>query len=115
MLQYTNQKYRVCRGQPVFYDNKMCQKLIPYASLKRSHLVHYYNELVIYLRIAENLVNTSISREIQESSRTKVEKTQRKVIELLHENVLPLIDIAVSNQLILYMTCSLFFLVECNR
>ena len=56
--------------------------------LKCSQLVNYYNELVIQLRIAEILINTSISREIQESNRSKVEKGQRKVIELLPENIL---------------------------
>ena len=73
----------------------VCQK--DTTSLKRSQLVDYYNELVIQLRIAENFINTSISREIQESKRTQVEEVQGKVIELLRENILPLIDVVVSS------------------
>ena len=65
--------------------------------LKCSQLVNYYNELVIQLRIAELLINTSISREIQESNRTEVENRQRKVIGLLRENILPLLNVVVSN------------------
>ena len=75
-------------------NNTVCQQ--PATCLKRSQLVNYYNELVIQLRIAEILINTSISREIQESNRTEVEKRQRKVIELLCENILPLMDVVVS-------------------
>ena len=75
----------------------MCENTPMYTSLNRSRLVHYYNELVIHLGIAEDFVNASISREIKESNRTKVEEVQRKVIELLRENILPLIDIAVSS------------------
>jgi len=63
--------------------------------LKRSELVSYYNELVLQLRIAEHLVNTSLSREINETYRIIAERRQRK-IKLLHENILPLLDIVVS-------------------
>ena len=65
--------------------------------LKRSELIRYYNELVIHLRIAENLSNTSISREIQENDTAEVETRQQKIIELLHKNILPLLDIVVSH------------------
>ena len=75
-------------------NNTVCQQAA--TCLKRPQLVIYYNELVIQLRIAEILINTSISREIQESNRTEVEKRQRKVIELLCENILPLMDVVVS-------------------
>ena len=67
--------------------------------LKRSQLVFYYNELVIQLRIAETLINTSISREIQERWRTQVENRQRKIIKILRENILPLMDVVVSSTL----------------
>jgi len=66
--------------------------------LKRTELVSYYNELVLQLRIAEHLVNTSLSREINETYRIIAEKRQRKIIELLHKNILPLLDIVVSVQ-----------------
>ena len=78
----------------VFHETPVCHKSI--TSLKHSQLVKYYNELVIHLGIAENLVNTSIVREINESSRIKVEKAQRKIIELLRENILPYLDFVVS-------------------
>ena len=89
-----NPKYKVCR-ELIFSKVTNCQKVT--TSLKRSQLVNYYNELVIQLRIAENFTNTTISREIQESHRTEVENRQRKVIELLRENILPLLDVVVSN------------------
>ena len=93
-------KYKVCRGA-MFHKvprYTVCQK--DPTSLKRSQLVNYYNELVIHLRIAENFINTSISREIQESERTKVEGLQRNTIELLRKSILPLIDIAVSSYIV---------------
>ena len=74
-------------------NDTICQQAT--TCLKRSQLVDYYNKLVIQLRIAETLVNTSVSREIQENWRTRVEKRQRKVIELLRENILPLMDVVV--------------------
>ena len=64
--------------------------------LKRTHLVNYYNELVIQLRIAEHIVNTSITREIRKDNRTEVEKKQIEIIELLRGSILPLLHIAVS-------------------
>ena len=74
---------------------KVCQECP--TCLKRSELIRYYNELVIHLRIAENLINASISKEIQENNTAEVEKKQRKVIELLHKNILPLLGIVVSS------------------
>ena len=65
--------------------------------LKRTLLTNYYNELVIQLRIAEHLINTSITREIQEEKRNEVEKKETKVIELLRGSILPLLNIAVSS------------------
>ena len=94
LLQYKNMKYKVCK-ELIFRDAPKCHKAT--TSLKRSQLVDYYNELVIQLRIAENFINTSISREIQESKRAQVEEAQRKVIKLLRENILPLITVVVSS------------------
>ena len=65
--------------------------------LKRTQLISYYNELVIQLKIAEHVVNTSNSKEIQEDSMAEVEKQERKIIKLLQESILPLLDIAVSS------------------
>ena len=79
----------------MFHEVPACQK--PITSLKRSQLVNYYNELVMHLRIVESITNTTISREIQESSRTYVEDKQRKVIELLRKSILPLMDVVVSS------------------
>ena len=99
MLQYQDLKYEACKGiDLLFYKSKNCFEST--TSLNRSELIHYYNELVIHLQIAENLINTSISIEIQDSSRAIVEQRQRKIIELLHKNILPLLHIAVSNQLL---------------
>ena len=87
-------KYKVCKGL-VFLDtpdlNATCLKLT------RTLLVSYYNELVIQLKIAEYLMNTSISKEIREDKRAEVEKRERKIIELLQESILPLLDIVVSS------------------
>ena len=65
--------------------------------LKHTQLTNYYNELVIQLRIAEHLINTSITREIREEKRSEVEKHETKVIELLRGSILPLLNIAVSS------------------
>ena len=62
----------------------------------RSQLVNYYNELIIQLRIAEHLMSTSITREIREDNRTYVENQERKIIELLRGNILPLLHFSVS-------------------
>lgn len=70
--------------------------------LKRTKLVSYYNELVLQLRIAEHFVNTSISREIKERHRINAEKKQKKIIKLLHENILPHLDIVVSTVSLAY-------------
>jgi len=98
LLQYQDLKYEACKGiDLLFYKSKDC--LESTTSLKRSELIRYYNELVIHLQIAENLINTSISIEIQDISRAIVEQRQRKVIELLRKNILPLMHIAVSIRL----------------
>ena len=64
--------------------------------LERTQLVKYYNDLVIQLRIAEHLINASISKEILKKSRATVETAERKIVELLYKSILPLLDIAVS-------------------
>ena len=100
LLQFKHPKFKPCKGidQPFRKPKKVCQKAT--TCLNRSELVNYYNELVIHLGIAENLlVSESISREIQESVRTIVAKRLRKVIELLRENILPLMDAVVSIKL----------------
>ena len=90
-------KYKACRGI-IFLDipeltvnNGTC------VELTRTLLVSHYNELVIQLKIAEHLINTSIYKEIREDYRVEVEKRERKIIELLQESILPLLDIAVSS------------------
>ena len=64
--------------------------------LTRTHLVNYYNELVIQLRIAEHLINTSITREIPKDNRAEVEEKETNIIKLLRGSILPLLHIAVS-------------------
>ena len=93
----TQAKYNICR-ELVFHYMPPVQRTVYNATcLKRTQLINYYNELVIQLKIAEHLVNASISIEIQEDSMAEVEKRERKIIKLLQESILPLLDIAVSS------------------
>ena len=70
--------------------------------LKRTKLINYYNELVIQLRIAERLINTSITREIREEKRNEVKGREEEIVELLRGRILPLLSIAVSIASYLY-------------
>ena len=84
--------------------------------LKRTKLINYYNELVIQLRIAERLINTSsITREIREDNRTDVEKRERTIIELLRGNILPLLHFSVSIVIYLYavMPHNSYYVLAC--
>ena len=87
-------KFKVCKGM-LFIEPPVCSSEST-TCLKRSHLINYYNELVIQLRIAERLINTTIIKEIKEDKRTEVENKESKIIELLRGNILPLLHIAVS-------------------
>ena len=78
----------MCKGVIFHKQSTVDPKCKEAATVKRSQLVNYYNELVIHLRIAEHLVNTSsVSSEIQESNRAQAEKTQKIVIELLRKQM----------------------------
>ena len=88
-------KFKVCKGMLLFIEPPVCLSEST-TCLKRSHLVNYYNELVIQLRIAEHLINTSIIKEIKEDKRTEVKNKEGKIIELLRGSILPLLHIAVS-------------------
>ena len=87
-------KFKACRGI-LFIEPPVCPSEST-TCLKRSHLINYYNELVIQLRIAERLINTSIIKEIKEDERTEVKDKESKIIELLRGSILPLLHIAVS-------------------
>ena len=91
----TQAKYNTCRELVFHYIPE--SKAYNATCLKRTQLVSHYNELVIQLKIAEYLVNTSISKEIREDCMAEVEKRERKIIKLLQESILPLLDIAVSS------------------
>ena len=93
----TQAKYNVCRELVFRYMPPMQRTGYNATCLKRTQLISYYNELVIQLKIAEHLVNTSISKEIREDYRAKVEKQERNIIKLLQESILPLLDTAVSS------------------
>ena len=89
-------KFKVCKGM-LFIEPPVCSsESIATTCLKRHHLVNFYNELVIQLRIAERLINTSIIKEIKEDKRTEVENIESNIIELLRGSILPLLHIAVS-------------------
>ena len=97
LQQFTQDKFNVCREIQSFTLPSCvndCREAT--TCLTRSHLVSYYNELVIQLRIAQHLINTSITREIPKDNRTEVEEKEINIIKLLNESILPLLHITVS-------------------
>ena len=107
-------KFKVCRGITLFIEPPMCSNNAT-TCLKHSQLVNYYNELVIQMRIAERLLNTSITTEIREEKRNEVEKNETKIIELLRGNILPLLNTAVSIANYLYTISPYAALYPCSN
>ena len=98
LQQYMTQaKYNICRELVSRYMPTMERTDYNATCLKHTQLINYYNELVIHLKIAEHIVNNSITKEIRENYRAEVEIKEINIIKLLQESILPLLDIAVSS------------------
>ena len=97
----TQAKYNICRELVSHYMPPIERTGYNATCLKHTQLISYYNELVIQLKIAKHIVNTSISKEIQENYRVEVEIKERNIIKLLQESILPLLDTAVSSYIII--------------
>jgi len=65
-------------------------------SLTHSELASYYNELVIQLKVSETFLLNHTEREIQEEHRVEAEEKMQQIIDLLDEEILPLLAFVVS-------------------
>ena len=66
-------------------------------SLTHSELASYYNELVIQLKVSETFLLNHTEREIQEEHRIETEEKIQQIIDLLDEEILPLLAFVVSS------------------
>ena len=67
------------------------------ANLTYSHLINYYNELVIQLRLAQYNLNVSIALEVKEEKLSYALKREEQIIKLLNESILPALETTVSS------------------
>ena len=68
-----------------------------HGTLTYSQLTSYYNELVIQLRLAEHNLNVTIDLEVKEEHLNNSLKAEKKIIELLNESILPVLEAIVSH------------------
>ena len=67
------------------------------SSLTYADLTNYYNELVIQLRLAEHNLNVTINLEVKEEHLNCTLKREKKIIKLLNESILPVLEAIVSH------------------
>jgi len=88
---------KVCRGR--IFNSKAVEDTCKgqgHSTLSRTHLIEYYNELVIQLKLAEHIYNTSIATEMEEQYTKAALDNEAVVIKLLNESILPALEFMVS-------------------
>ena len=85
---------KACMGLTFTNNSAFCNN--NKSNLTYSKLADYYNELVLQLKLAEYNLNTAISSEIKNINRSEALETQRKIIKLLNETILPALEFTVS-------------------
>ena len=65
-------------------------------TLTYSQLTNYYNELVIQLRLAEHNLDVAINLEVKEEHLNDALETEKHIIKLLNESILPALEATVS-------------------
>ena len=66
-------------------------------TLTYSQLTNYYNELVIQLKLAEHNLNVTIDLEVKEEHLNNTLESEKKIIKLLNESILPVLEATVSH------------------
>ena len=64
--------------------------------LAHTSLTDYYNDLVLQLKLAEHNLNVAIDLEIKEENKSKSLESERQIVTLLKESILPALEITVS-------------------
>ena len=80
-----------------------CMESANTTHLTYSQLINYYNELVIQLRLAEYILNVTINLEVKQEHWNKTLETEKQIIKLLNETVLPVLESTVSHYFISYV------------
>ena len=66
-------------------------------TLTYSQLTNYYNELVIQLRLAEHNLHVTINLEVKEEHLNDALESEKRIIKLLNESILPVLEATVSH------------------
>ncbi|XP_065906017.1 uncharacterized protein [Dysidea avara] len=93
IAEYQQMERKICRGR-IFNGEAVVDtcKGRGHSTLSRAHLIKYYNELVIQLKLAEQNYNVSIAKEIKQNYTKAALDNEAVVIKILNESILPALE-----------------------